>query len=128
MLYIEDNVANLSLIETIFAERPAILLRSALQGRLGLELAFEHRPDLILLDLHLPDISGEAVLHELQRDARTREIPVVIISADATTGQPERLRKAGASAYLTKPLDVDRLLETVDEALERAAMRPVVPR
>ena len=128
MLYIEDNVDNLSLIETIFAERPAILLRSALQGRLGLELAFEHRPDLILLDLHLPDISGEAVLHELQRDARTREIPVVIISADATTGQPERLRKAGASAYLTKPLDVDRLLETVDEALERAAMRPVVPR
>ena len=128
VLYIEDNVANLSLIETIFAERPAIVLRSALQGRLGLELAFEHRPDLILLDLHLPDISGEAVLHELQRDARTREIPVVIISADATTGQPERLRKAGASAYLTKPLDVDSLLTTVDGALEKSATRLVDPR
>ncbi|HTE16833.1 MAG TPA: ATP-binding protein, partial [Armatimonadota bacterium] len=118
LLYIEDNLANLSLIETILSERPEIELRSALQGRLGLDLAWEHRPDLILLDLHLPDISGEEVLRRLQNEPRTREIPVIVISADATPGTIERLMGAGARGYLPKPLDVDLFLSTVDEAID----------
>jgi CheY-like chemotaxis protein len=117
ILYVEDNLANLDLVETILMGRPEISLIPALQGRLGLQLAREHRPDLVLLDLHLPDITGEMVLHELRADERTRHVPVLVISADATTRQIERLRVAGARDYLTKPLDVDQFLAAVDAAL-----------
>jgi PAS domain S-box-containing protein len=117
ILYVEDNLANLDLVETILYDRPEIELIPALQGRLGLQLAREHRPDLILLDLHLPDISGEMVLHELGTDERTRDIPVLVISADATTRRIDRLRLAGARDYLTKPFDVDQFLAAVDAAL-----------
>ena len=117
ILYVEDNLANLDLVETILYDRPEISLIPALQGRLGLQLAREHGPDLILLDLHLPDLPGEAVLRELRDDARTRHIPVLVISADATTHRVERLRAAGALDYLTKPLDVDQFLAAVDAAL-----------
>jgi PAS domain S-box-containing protein len=121
ILYVEDNLANLDLVETILFERPEIDLIPALQGRLGLQLAREHQPHLILLDLHLPDISGEMVLHELRGDERTRDIPVLVISADATTRRVERLREAGARDYLTKPLDVDQFLAAVDAALGEEA-------
>jgi CheY-like chemotaxis protein len=117
LLYIEDNLANLSLIETILSERPEIALLSALQGRLGLDLAEKHCPDLILLDLHLPDMSGDEVLAQLRRNPETRNIPVVIVSADATPGSVERLLRAGAKGYLTKPLDVEQFLDTIDEVL-----------
>ncbi len=120
ILYVEDNLANLDLVESILYDRPEIDLVPALQGRLGLQLAREHTPDLILLDLHLPDLSGEVVLHELRADERTRHIPVLVISADATTRQVERLRSAGARDYLTKPLDVDHFLAAVDGALAAA--------
>jgi PAS domain S-box-containing protein len=120
ILYVEDNLANLDLVESILYDRPEIDLVPALQGRLGLQLAREHTPDLILLDLHLPDLSGEVVLHELRADERTRHIPVLVISADATTRQVERLRSAGARDYLTKPLDVDQFLAAVDGALGAA--------
>jgi PAS domain S-box-containing protein len=123
ILYVEDNLANLDLVESILRDRPEIDVIPALQGRLGLQLAREHRPDLILLDLHLPDLPGEAVLRELRDDDRTREIPVLIISADATTRQIERLRAAGACDYLTKPLDVDQFLAAVDASLEARAGR-----
>ena len=119
VLYIEDNLANLSLIETILAGRPEISLMSALQGQLGIELAWQHSPDLILLDLHLPDMSGDDVLRRLRGDQRTRTTPVVVISADATTGRTQRLLDAGADAYMTKPLDVDDFLRTVDRLLVR---------
>ena len=117
ILYVEDNLANLDLVETILLDRPEISLLPALQGRLGLQLAREHRPDLILLDLHLPDVPGEMVLHELRSDDRTKDIPVLVISADATTHRVERLRSAGVRDYLTKPLDVDQFLNAVDTAL-----------
>jgi PAS domain S-box-containing protein len=117
VLYVEDNLANLDLVETILNDRPEIDLMPALQGRLGLQLAREHRPDLILLDLHLPDLPGEMVLHELRADERTRDIPVLVISADATPHRVERLRSAGARDYLTKPLDVEQFLVAVDAAL-----------
>jgi CheY-like chemotaxis protein len=71
----------------------------------------------VLLDLHLPDIPGEEVLRRLRADPRTAAIPVVVVSADATAGSLERLRQAGADAYLTKPLDVDEFLQTVERFL-----------
>lgn len=118
VLYIEDNLANLSLVETILELGPEIDLIPALQGQLGVELACEHRPDLILLDLHLPDIPGAEVLRRLQSNSSTRDIPVVVISADATPGSVERLLRSGARAYLTKPLDVDEFLGVVQDALK----------
>jgi signal transduction histidine kinase/CheY-like chemotaxis protein len=115
VLYIEDNLANLTLIQRIVAERDGIEIIPAMQGRLGLELAREHQPAVVLLDLHLPDISGDEVLQRLRDDPATSTIPVVIVSADATPGQVQRLLNAGALAYLTKPIDVGQLLQILDD-------------
>jgi signal transduction histidine kinase len=120
LLYIEDTGANVRLIEEILHSRPSVKLLPAGMGRLGLELAVEHRPDLILLDLHLPDIDGEQVLARLREDERTREIPVVILSADATDRSRAPLLPDGARAYLTKPIGVRDLLGVVDEYLARS--------
>lgn len=117
LLYIEDNVSNLTLIEHLLSDQSPIKLISAMQGLLGLELAARHRPDLILLDLHLPDMTGSEVLDRLKADARTCSIPVVVLSADATKSQVDRLIAAGASDYLTKPLDVDRFLKVIEQQL-----------
>ncbi len=118
LLYIEDTVANLRLVEEILESRPSVKLLPAGMGRLGLELAVEHRPDLILLDLHLPDIDGEQVLAGLRADERTRDIPVVVLSADATQRAREPVLQDGARAYLTKPIGVRELLGVVDEYLQ----------
>jgi signal transduction histidine kinase/ActR/RegA family two-component response regulator len=115
VLYIEDTVANINLIEEILQSRPSVKLLPAGMGQLGLDLAAEHRPDLILLDLHLPDIGGKEVLTRLRADQRTRDIPVVILSADATERSREPLLENGARAYLTKPIGVRQLLGVVDE-------------
>ncbi len=120
VLYIEDNPSNLRLVERILNRRPGVKLLSAVQGRRGLELARAHRPDAIVLDLHLPDISGQEVLAQLRADPETREIPVVILSADATPSQTTRLLQAGAHAYMTKPLSVAQFLGVLDELLARA--------
>jgi signal transduction histidine kinase/CheY-like chemotaxis protein len=117
VLYIEDNLSNVKLIQHLLAHRPEVRLIPAMQGRLGLELAREHRPHLVLLDLHLPDIHGEEVLRLLQESPKTQGIPVVVISADATPGQVGRLIEAGARDYLTKPLDVRRLMGVLDSIL-----------
>jgi CheY-like chemotaxis protein len=117
VLYIEDNLSNLQLVQRVLARRAAVSLLSAMQGRLGLDLAQQHRPDLILLDLHLPDMSGLEVLRRLQTDARTQATPVIVLTADASPGQLGRLLAAGAYAYLSKPLDVLRFLELVDDVL-----------
>ncbi len=114
LLYIEDNPSNVHLLERVVGRRPDVTLMVAMLGRLGLELAWEHRPDLILLDLHLPDVSGEEVLAALKADPRTAATPVVVLSADATPGTPGRLLANGAADYLTKPLDVRRLLAVID--------------
>jgi CheY-like chemotaxis protein len=120
ILYIEDNLANLSLVETILLSRPRWRIVPALQGQLGVEFAREHAPDLVLLDLHLPDIPGVEVLRRLRADERTAHIPVVVISADATRDALERLRTAGSDAYLTKPLDIDEFMETIQRFLPTA--------
>ena len=115
LLYIEDNLTNIRLIEQLLKQRPQIRLLTALQGSLGIELARQHGPDLILLDVHLADLSGDVVLHRLLKDPRTADIPVVIVSADASDGQIQSFRQAGAHDYLTKPFDIHRLLAIVDE-------------
>jgi PAS domain S-box-containing protein len=121
LLYVEDNLANLSLVETILSERPGWKTIPALQGRMGTELAREHAPDLVLLDLHLPDVQGDEVLRRLRADKRTSGIPVVMISADATPRTIDRLLSEGADAYLTKPLDVDEFLAAIDRLLPEEA-------
>jgi len=118
VLHVEDNLSNLKLIQRLLVHRPEIRLLPAMQARLGLDLAREHRPHLILLDLHLPDMPGEEFLLRLRAIPETREIPVVVISADATPGQITRLLASGARAYLTKPLDVKKFLALLDEALQ----------
>lgn len=115
ILYVEDNLSNLTLIEQMLADQSHIKLITAMQGKLGIELARQHSPDLILLDLHLPDLPGWEVLSCLQRQEATREIPVVIISADATSRQIKRLMAAGARAYLTKPLDMQEFFRIINE-------------
>lgn len=117
VLYIEDNLSNVRLLERSLAGREGLRFLTAMQGRLGVDLATQHRPGVILLDLHLPDIDGEEVLRLLRADARTRAIPVIVMSADATASRVRRLTEAGAWAYVTKPLDVRRTLALIDRAL-----------
>jgi len=115
ILYIEDNLSNLTLVEQILEERPEIELITVMQGQVGLDLARRHVPDLILLDLHLPDLPGWEVLSQLKAGEATSDIPVIVISADATTRQVKRLMKAGATGYLTKPLDVTEFFRVLDQ-------------
>ncbi len=118
VLYVEDNMSNLRLVERILAKRPQIKLLSAMDGPLGVELAQQHAPALILLDLHLPGMDGEDVLKHLKADERTARIPVVVVSADATHARVERLLAGGAEAFLTKPLQVTQFMSLVDATLE----------
>jgi CheY-like chemotaxis protein len=117
VLYIEDDLANLALVERILGARPDVQLVVAMQGRMGLDLARDHHPNLILLDVNLPDISGQEVLARLAEDERTAGIPVLVISADASSSQRRLMLDAGAAAYLTKPLDVRLLVELLEGAL-----------
>jgi signal transduction histidine kinase len=118
VLCIEDNLSNLRLIEGILSRRPQVRLLAASLGQLGIDLAREHRPDLILLDQHLPDLNGYEVLRRLKEDSRTNEARVVMVTADASPGQIERFLAAGAQEYLTKPLNVKQFLQTLDQVLE----------
>ena len=110
VLYIEDNLSNLQLVERVLSRRPGVRLISAMRPQLGLELAAEHDPDLILLDLHLPDMPGQEVLRRLQAEPRTAKVPVVILSADARPNLIKELLAQGVKAFMTKPLDVKELL------------------
>ena len=97
-----------------------IRVLAALQGRRGLELARDHRPDLILLDINLPDMTGDSILWHLRDEPATRAIPVIVLSADATPRQMDRMLNAGASRYLTKPLDVARFIGVLREVFAGA--------
>lgn len=123
VLYVEDNLSNLTLVQRILERRGDISLIPAMQGGLALELARLHRPHLVLLDLHLPDIHGEEVLRQLRQAPDCRDIPVIVLSADATPGQVARLAAAGAQAYVTKPLDVRPFVATLDRVLDGAQRR-----
>ena len=124
VLYIEDNLSNVQLVERILGRLTDVELIVAMRAQQGLELARRQQPDVILLDLNLPDIDGETVLHRMRADPATREIPIVVVSADATPGQVARLRASGASDYLTKPFEIRRLLDALE--IESAAPEPVV--
>jgi CheY-like chemotaxis protein len=115
VLYIEDDPVNFTLVERILEFRPTLKLMHARSGGSGVELAQAHHPRLILLDLNLPDMHGSEVLRQLQGEPETATVPVVVLSADATPSQIERLLTAGARNYLTKPFDIDPFLAVVDE-------------
>jgi CheY-like chemotaxis protein len=115
VLYIEDDPVNFTLVERILEFRPALKLMHARNGGDGVELAQTYHPKLILLDLNLPDMHGLEVLRHLQKEPQTAAVPVVVLSADATPSQIERLLTAGARNYLTKPFDIDPFLAVVDE-------------
>lgn len=112
-VYIEDNVSNVALLERVFKQFGGIQLLPAALGRTGIELVREHKPDLVFLDLHLPDIPGDEVLRMLKQDEVTKGIPVIVLSADATEGKPKKLLSLGAAAYLTKPLELSELFDEV---------------
>lgn len=118
VLYIDDKPENTMLVRRILARRPTVTLISAPLGTKGLEVARARHPDLILLDMELPDIAGREVLTRLQDDPAIQDIPVVVVSAHAQRGNVERLLADGARAYFTMPYDVVKFLDVVDELLE----------
>ena len=114
VLYIEDNLSNVRLMERILQQRPGIALSTATRGMAGLEIARDSLPDFVLLDLHLPDIDGDCVLEKMKADPRTAEIPVIMVTADATPSQASRLRAAGAAECFIKPLELTKFFTMVD--------------
>lgn len=115
VLYVEDSEPNFRLIESILEDRPGTDLSWAETGKQGLEMARATKPQLVLLDLDLPDIHGSKVLEGLQAHPETAQTPVIVISADATPSQIERMLSAGARNYLTKPFEIRRFLCMFDE-------------
>jgi signal transduction histidine kinase/CheY-like chemotaxis protein len=114
ILYIEDNPANVEVVSRFLRARPNATLTSAASGRAGIECAVRDLPDIILLDLHLPDLHGDQVLNELKAEPATAAIPVVVLSADASRGVIHRLLAGGAVAYLTKPIELAELGQLLD--------------
>lgn len=115
VLVIEDNRSNLALMQALLARRPAWELLSAADGESGMRVARHECPEMILLDLHLPGLGGEAVLTQLRNDSACQRTKIVVISADALPTTQARLRALGAHDYLTKPIDVKRFLNLLDE-------------
>ncbi|HLK17100.1 MAG TPA: response regulator, partial [Fimbriimonadaceae bacterium] len=117
VLLIEDNSANVRLIEKCLARFKGATLRVALNGATGIEAAFDNPPNLVLLDLNLPDIGGLEVLKALKADPRTKDVDVVVTTADASRSQITRLMEAGATDYITKPIDLRSLRWTVEQSM-----------
>jgi PAS domain S-box-containing protein len=117
LLYIEDNPANLKLVMQILAKRPHLRLLTAHTPALGLDIAAVQHPELILLDINMPDMDGYEVLALLRAQDWARELPIVAITANAMASDIQRGRAAGFTGYLTKPLDVHRFLAVIDQAL-----------
>jgi PAS domain S-box-containing protein len=124
VLYVEDNPANLMLVEMLIARRPDLLLLTASNASLGVELARAHLPDAILMDVNLPGISGVKALAMLREDDTTAHIPIIAVSANAGARDIEKGLNAGFLRYLTKPINVDELMRTLDMALALSADGP----
>ncbi len=120
VLYIEDQITNVQVVKLMLDRVPGMDFFSAETGRLGLRQAVELRPDLILLDLNLPDMHGSEVMRELRSNAATEHIPVLVLSGDAAPTQIDRLLAAGARDYLVKPFKMDRLQTAVETLLREA--------
>ncbi len=117
ILYIEDNLSNTRVVERMLLARTNIKLIHAAQGRIGIELAIAQRPNLILLDINLPDINGHKVLKKLKKIPELKNIPVVAVSADVMENNIEKTKKSGFSDFLKKPLDMKKFLEIIDKYL-----------
>ncbi len=117
IVYIEDNDVNAQLMRAVLRQRPNIAIEVHALAASGLQSVRADPPDLILLDMHLPDASGEDVLAALQSDPRLASIPVVVVSADATSGRAESMHQRGVNAYLTKPIVVNETLRVIDRLL-----------
>jgi PAS domain S-box-containing protein len=125
LLYVEDNPANLKLIEQLTARRQDIRLLTAIDGHIGVRVARTEQPDVVLMDINLPGISGIEALQILRDDPTTAHIPVVALSANAMPRDIEKGLQAGFFSYLTKPIRVNEFMETLDRALEFAAQGAV---
>jgi len=117
VLYVEDNHANVSLMKRILSRRPHVVLLHAPDGHAALDMLRTQRPDFVILDLHLPDLHGDEVLRRIWEDPTTRDIPVAMLSADASSASRRRLLASGAIAFLAKPLDVADVLDLLDRTL-----------
>ena len=120
LLYIEDNRANMELVSQLIGMRPDMFLLGAEDGRRGFEMARLHLPELILMDINLPGISGIQVLQLLRQDPATRHIPVMALSANAMHNDIEKGLEAGFFRYLTKPIKIDEFMQALDQGLELA--------
>ena len=118
VLYVEDNPANLELVELLVARRPDVRLLSAADGELGIEFARVYRPDVILMDINLPGISGTDAMQILRLDVLTAHIPIIALSANAMPRDIERALHDGFFNYVTKPIKVDQFMDALDEALK----------
>jgi PAS domain S-box-containing protein len=127
LLYVEDNTTNLNLVEQLIARRPDLRLLSAVEGMQGIEMARLHQPDVILMDINLPGISGIQALKILRKEAATAHIPVLAISANAMLGDIAKGMEEGFFRYLTKPIDVKEFMEALDVALAHAAQVQPTP-
>jgi signal transduction histidine kinase/CheY-like chemotaxis protein len=125
LLYIEDNPANMMLVEDLIARRPGIRLLGAMDGLRGIEIARASRPDVILMDINLPGISGINAMRILAQDPATAHIPVIALSANANPRDIARGLEAGFFRYMTKPIKVNEFMATLDGALEVAGGRAV---
>ncbi len=128
LLYVEDNPANLALVRELAGLRGGLALLSATEAATGLRLARERRPDVILMDINLPGMSGNEAMALLRADPATRGIPVIALSANAMPQDVARSLQEGFLCYLTKPLSLDEFNAALDRALRRAAPQAAVPR
>lgn len=123
VLYVEDNPANLALVEQLIAGRGNLKLLTASEGHLGIQLARTYQPDVILMDIHLPGMSGLDSFKILREDSATAHIPVVAVSANAIPRDIERAMEVGFFSYLTKPIKVIEFMDALDVALRSAMER-----
>jgi PAS domain S-box-containing protein len=124
LLYVEDNPANLELVEQLVARRPDLRLLSAADGNLGIEFARAYQPEVILMDINLPGISGLAAMKILRADPSTAHIPIIALSANAVPHDIEKALEAGFFNYLTKPIKVNQFMDALDAALKFAKTEP----
>lgn len=120
LLYVEDNPANLVLVEQLIARRGDLTLLTAVNGHLGIQMARAHQPDVILMDINLPGISGYGVLKVLHEDSATAHIPIMALSANAVPRDIQKGIDAGFFRYLTKPIEVVEFMDALDVALRHA--------
>jgi CheY-like chemotaxis protein len=124
LLYVEDNPANLKLVEQIIARHPDLSLLTAVNGSIGIEIARSFQPDVILMDINLPDISGIEALKILSLDPSTARIPIVALSANAMPRDIKKGLEAGFFRYITKPIKINEFMDALNLALDFAGVKP----